>query len=47
MGVCGTCKVTKRAGTVEDLRTGRCSAQPDEIIQPCVCVARSDVEVSL
>jgi ferredoxin-NADP reductase len=47
MGVCGTCKVTKRAGTVEDLRTGRCSARPDEIVQPCVSVARSNVEVCL
>lgn len=47
MGVCGTCKVTKRSGTVEDLRTRRCSTGPDEIIQPCVSVARSEVEVCL
>jgi stearoyl-CoA 9-desaturase NADPH oxidoreductase len=45
MGICQTCKVRKRSGAVEDLRTGAISSAPDEDIQPCVSVARSDVEV--
>jgi ferredoxin len=47
MGICGTCKVRKHSGIVEDLRTGASSSEPDEVIQPCVSVPRSDVEVCL
>ncbi len=47
MGICRTCKVRKVSGAVEDLRTGAVSGAADEDVQPCISVARSDLELSL
>jgi ferredoxin-NADP reductase len=47
MGICQTCKCRKRSGVVENLVTGSASGEPDEEIQPCISVPRSDVEVCL
>ena len=47
MGVCHTCACRKLAGSVEDLRTGRVSDAPDEIIQLCVSAARSPLTLDL
>jgi ferredoxin-NADP reductase len=47
MGVCQTCKCRKRSGTVENLLTGAVSSAPDEDIQPCISIARSDLELGL
>ena len=46
MGICGTCRCTVRAGTVEDVVTGVVSSEPDREIKLCVSVARSDVELA-
>lgn len=47
MGACLTCTCRKRAGTVENLLTGASSSAPDVDIQPCISVARSDLELCL
>ena len=47
MGICQTCKCTKRSGAVENLRTGRVSTEENEEIQLCISVPRSDVEIDL
>jgi len=47
MGICQTCKCRKRTGCVENLLTGAVSSEPDEDIQPCISVARSDLELCL
>ncbi|HET9599345.1 MAG TPA: ferredoxin reductase [Anaeromyxobacteraceae bacterium] len=47
MGICRTCRCRKLAGTVENVVTGAVSSEPDEDIQPCISVARSDVELGL
>jgi ferredoxin-NADP reductase len=47
MGICHTCKCTKRSGTVENLVTGAVSSAPDEEIQLCISVPRSDLELGL
>lgn len=47
VGVCQTCKVRKRLGTVVDLRTGQVSAEPDELIALCVSAACSDLVIDL
>jgi ferredoxin len=47
MGICQTCKCRKLAGRVENLLTRAVSSAPDEDIQPCISVARSDVELRL
>jgi ferredoxin-NADP reductase len=47
MGICHTCTCRKHHGTVENLITGAVSSAPDEEIQLCVSVARSDVELGL
>jgi len=46
-GICHTCKCRKLSGSVEDLRTGKVSHQPDEFIQLCVSAARSAVTLDL
>jgi ferredoxin-NADP reductase len=46
-GICRTCMCRKKSGVVENLLTGRVSAEPDEWIQLCVSAARSDVELDL
>ncbi len=47
MGICQSCKCTKRSGAVENLRTGVISTDPDEEIQLCISAARSDLELGL
>ncbi len=47
MGICNSCRCTKRSGTVEDLVTGAISAEPDQEIRLCVSAAHSDLELSL
>lgn len=47
MGVCHTCKCRKISGVVEDLRDGRLSDEPGEMIQLCVSTARSAVTLEL
>jgi ferredoxin len=47
MGICHTCKCRKQSGTVQNVRTGEISSEPDEDIQLCISVARSDIELSL
>lgn len=47
IGVCHTCRCTKKAGAVLDLTTGRISTEPDEEIRLCVSIARSDLELAL
>jgi ferredoxin-NADP reductase len=47
VGVCQTCKVRKLSGSVEDLRTGRISDRPDELISICVSAARGELVLDL
>lgn len=47
IGICKTCQCTKRSGSVLNLRTGEMSAEPNELIQLCVSVARSPLELAL
>ncbi len=47
IGVCHTCRCTKKTGAVLDLTTGRISTEPDEEIRLCVSIARSDLELDL
>ena len=47
MGICHTCKCRKHSGTVQNVRTGEISSEPDQEIQLCISVARSDIELSL
>jgi ferredoxin-NADP reductase len=47
MGICRTCRCRKVAGRVENVLTGAISGEPDEEIQPCISVARSDVTLGL
>lgn len=47
IGICKTCQCRKRSGTVENLRTGEISSDPDELIQLCISVARSPLELVL
>jgi ferredoxin-NADP reductase len=47
LGICHTCVCRKVHGTVENLLTGVVSSQPDEEIQPCVSVPRSDLTLAL
>ena len=43
MGICRTCKCRKQSGVVQNLLTGEISTAPDEDIQLCISLARSDV----
>jgi stearoyl-CoA 9-desaturase NADPH oxidoreductase len=47
IGICRTCQCRKRSGSVENLRTGEISAEPDQLIQLCISAARSDLELDL
>jgi stearoyl-CoA 9-desaturase NADPH oxidoreductase len=47
IGICMTCQCTKRSGTVENLRTGVISDAPNQIIQLCTSIARSDLELAI
>ncbi|HXC50234.1 MAG TPA: FAD-binding oxidoreductase [Candidatus Limnocylindrales bacterium] len=47
IGVCHTCKCHKISGVTEDLRDGRISDEPGEMIQLCISTARSDVSIEI
>jgi stearoyl-CoA 9-desaturase NADPH oxidoreductase len=47
MGVCGTCRCTKRKGVVVDVTTGEASSDGEGFFYPCISVARGAVEVVL
>lgn len=47
MGICRTCRCRLTSGTVENLRTGELHAEPGQLVQLCVSVARSDLELEL
>lgn len=46
-GNCGTCRCRKKSGVVVDVITGIESSAHEELIYPCVSVARGTVEVEL
>jgi ferredoxin-NADP reductase len=47
IGICQSCKCRKQSGTVQNLRTGEISSEPNEIIQLCISAARSDVQLDI
>lgn len=47
IGICHTCKCRKQSGTVQNLVTGEVSSEPDQQIQLCISVPRSDLELDL
>ena len=47
IGICRTCKCRKQSGTVQNLVTGEVSSEPDQEIQLCISVPRSDLELDL
>lgn len=47
IGICHTCKCHKQTGTVQNVLTGAISSLPDEEIQLCISVPRSDVQLRL
>lgn len=44
MGLCHTCDVPLKAGSVRDLRTGEILSEAGSLIQICVCAAAGDCE---
>jgi stearoyl-CoA 9-desaturase NADPH oxidoreductase len=46
-GICHSCRCRKKSGTVQNVLTGEVSSAPDQDIQLCIAVARSDVELSI
>jgi stearoyl-CoA 9-desaturase NADPH oxidoreductase len=47
LGICNTCRCRKRAGIVENTRTGELSSEHEEDIRLCVSRARTDLELVL
>ena len=47
IGICHSCKCRKQSGTVQNLVTGEVSNEPDQEIQLCISVPRSDLELDL
>lgn len=47
IGVCNTCRCTKRTGAVLDTATGVISSEPDQEIRLCTSVAHSDLTLEL
>lgn len=47
IGICHTCKCRKQSGTVHNLVTGEVSSEPDQDIQLCISVPRSNLELDL
>lgn len=47
MGICFSCTVTKREGTVRNILTGETSSRPDEDIRICVSTPERDCSVDL
>ena len=46
MGICHTCRCTKREGVVENMLTGELSTEPNEAIRLCVSRAKTDVTLA-
>jgi ferredoxin-NADP reductase len=46
-GTCGTCRCKKRRGVIFNTATGQESSAGEEMIYPCVSIARGTVEVDL
>jgi ferredoxin-NADP reductase len=46
-GTCGTCRCKKRSGVVFNIATGEESSDGEEMISPCVSIARGTVVVDL
>jgi len=46
-GICHTCKCRKQSGAVQNVVTGEISSEPDEDIQLCISVARSDMTIDI
>lgn len=47
IGICRTCRCRLTSGEVENLRTGELQREPGRLVQLCVSVARSDLELEL
>lgn len=47
IGICRTCRCRMKSGSVENLRTGEITSEPGRLIQLCISVARSDIELEL
>lgn len=47
IGICHSCKCRKQTGTVQNLVTGEVSSEPDQEIQLCISVPRSDLRLDL
>jgi len=47
IGICKSCQCLKRSGSVLDLRTGKISSEPDELIQLCISAPRSALNLAL
>jgi ferredoxin-NADP reductase len=47
MGICHTCTCRKRAGAVQNIRTGEVSDEEDEDIQLCISVPAGDVALEI
>jgi ferredoxin-NADP reductase len=47
IGICHSCKCRKQSGAVQNLVTGEVSSEPDQEIQLCISVPRSDLELGL
>ena len=47
IGICRSCKCLKQSGTVQNLVTGEVSSEPDQEIQLCISIPRSDLELDL
>lgn len=44
MGLCHTCDIPLKSGSVRDLRSGEILSEPGSLIQICVCAAAGDCE---
>ena len=47
IGICRTCRCRMTSGTVENLRTGKLTSEPGQLIQLCISAARSDLRLEL
>ena len=45
MGICHTCDIPLKSGSVRDLRTGKIISEVNSLIQICICAAAGDCEL--
>lgn len=45
MGICHTCDVPLKSGSVRELRTGDILSEPGTLVQTCICAAAGDCEL--